>query len=201
MLPHPKWYQFKQALHSTPLVRYVIFFWHPGHTFLSPSFSTVNFGISFFNAGSYSLSHKLTSITAREAPIVKSSSCTYHKPLHLKCTLLTAKFSSFFIVFRDVSGGLTCSYNLLRAISTASLSGTLVYKLFTSREIILSWESSSVFSKISLAIWVFFSMFAPSISSKYFANVFLGCHMSYHVKKERHEVVCLLCVLLLIYTA
>ena len=116
MLPHPKWYQFKQASHSTPLVRYVIVFWDAGQTFLLPSFSTFNFGISFFNAGSYSLSHKLVSITAREAPIAKLSSCTYHKPLHLKWTLLTAKFSIFFIVFRDVSGGLTCSYNLLRAI-------------------------------------------------------------------------------------
>ena len=104
---------------------------------------------SFFNAGSYSLSHKLASITAREAPIAKLSFCTYHKPLHLKCTLLTAKFSNFFIVLRDVSGGLTSPYNLLKAISTAFLSGTLVYKLFIPREIILSSKSSSVLSKMS----------------------------------------------------
>ena len=152
MLPHLKWYQFKQASHFTLFVRYVIFFCHLGHTSLLPSLSTVIFGTSFFNAGSYSLSQKLANITAREAPIAKPSFCTYHKPLHLKCTLLTAKFSSFFIVLRDVSGGLTCSYNLLGAFSTASLSGTLVYKLFISREIILSSESNSVFSKISLAI-------------------------------------------------
>ena len=171
MLPHAKWYQFKQTSHSSPLVQYVAFFWHPGHTSLLPSFSTVNFGTSFFNAGSYSLSLKFANITAREAPIAKPSFCTYHKPLHLKCTLLTAKFSSFFIVLRDNSRWLICSYNLLRAISTASFSGTLLYKLFTSRESILSSESNSVFSKISLAIWVFVSMFATSISSKYFANV------------------------------
>ena len=79
----------------------------------------------------------MANITAREAPIAKPSFCTYHKPLHLKCTLVTAKFSSFFIVLRDVSGGLTCSYNLLMAISTAPLSGTLVYKLLTSMKIIL----------------------------------------------------------------
>ena len=108
--------------------------------------------VSFFDAGSFSLSHKLAKITAREAPFAKPSFCIYYKPLNLKCTLLTAKFSSFFIVLRDVSGAFTCSYNLLRAISTASLSGTLVYKLFTSWEIILSSESNSVFSKISLVI-------------------------------------------------
>ena len=123
-------------------------------------------------------------------PLLNRLFCTYHKPLHLKCTLLTAKFSSFFIVLRDVSGGLTCSYNLLGAISTASLSWTLVYKLVTSREIILSSESNSVFSKISLAIWVFVSMFAPS---KYFANVLY--RLSYELPGEegtgRSRVPCL----------
>ena len=38
-------------------------------------------------------------------------------------------------------------------------------------EIKLSPESISVFLKISLAIWIFVSVLAPSILSKYFANV------------------------------
>ena len=72
MLLQPKWYQFKQASHSTPFVDYVTFFWHPGQTSLLPSIRTVNFSTSFFSAGSYSLA----SITAREALIAKPSLCT-----------------------------------------------------------------------------------------------------------------------------
>ena len=96
---------------------------------------------------------------------------TYHKPLHLKCTLLIAKVSCFFIVFGDISGGFICSYNLFRANSTAFLSGTLVYKLSISRKVRLSSESNFVFSKISLSICAFVFMFAPSFLSKCFANV------------------------------
>ena len=44
-------------------------------------------------------------------------------------------------------------------------------------------------------------MFAPSILSKYFANVLLGDHMSYQVEKGQEEGVCLVCALFLIHTA
>ena len=202
MLPHPKWYQFKQASHSTPFVRYVTFFCHLGYTSLLPSFSTVNFGSSFFNAGSYSLSHKLANTTAREAPIAKPkpSFCTYHKPLHLKCISLTAKFSSFFIVLRHVSGGLTCSCNLLRAISTTSLSETLVYKLFTSREIILSSVPTQISPRSPWPFECSFLYLPPQSHQSTLPMFYLGCHMSYQVKKRRDEVMCLVCVLLLIHT-
>ena len=137
----------------------------------------------FIKICSFALSHKLASITARESPIAKTSFCTYHKPLQLKCILLTAKFSSFFIVSRHISGGLICSYNLLRAISTASLSGILVYKLLT-------------FSPRSP--WLFecsFLCLPPYFYQGILPMFYLGGHMSYQVKKGRDEVLFLVCAL------
>ena len=48
----------------------------------------------------------------------------------------------------------------------ASLSGTFVYMLFTSKEMILSSEFSLVFSIITLAASLLISIFAPSILTK-----------------------------------
>ena len=62
---------------------------------------------------------------------------------------LTAELSVFSIVLCDNLEELACLYNLLMAISKASLSGTSVYQLQTWRENILSSESSFVYSKIS----------------------------------------------------
>ena len=138
------------------------------------------------------MNHKLARFTAREAPIAKPSSFTNHKPLHLKFTSHSLPNSAvFFIVLGDVSGGFTCSYNLLRANSTASLSGILVFKLFTSREIILSSESSSVFSKISWPFECSFLCLPPQFHQSTLPMFCLVCQMSYQVKKGQDEVPCL----------
>ena len=152
------------------------------------SLSTVNFGFYFINTDSCSLSHKLVNITASVLPISKPSLCTYHKPLHLKCTLLTAKFSSFFIALRNVSGGLIYSYNLLRAISTASLSGTLLYKFLTSREIKITSEFNFVSPRSPRLFECSFLCLLLRLYQIILSMFYLGGHLSYQVKKRREEV-------------
>ena len=63
--------------------------------------------------------------------------------------------------FLAIDGGASCSHRFLRAMSFASLSETFVYKLFTSKDIILSLGSRLLLSKISLVSSELISMFAP----------------------------------------
>ena len=74
------------------------------------------------------------------------------------------------MVFLAIDGGSSCSYSFVRAMPIAFFSGTLVYKLFTSRDIKFSLGSRLVLSKTSLAFSELVSMFAPSILSKTFAH-------------------------------
>ena len=76
--------------------------------------------------------------------------------------------SSWFFLAIDAAS--SCSYNFLRALSFASLRGTFVYKLFTSRDITFSLSSRLMLSMISLAFSELILMFAPSIFSKIFAR-------------------------------
>ena len=94
-------------------------------------------GITCLRANSYSFSHKFARITARDAPIAKPSTYLYHELLHLKYTLLTAIFKSLFMVALLISGGDSWLYSFCKAISIASFRGTLVCKLFTSRDIMV----------------------------------------------------------------
>ena len=98
--PHFKCYQFWQFSHSTPFELYVTFLLQHGPTpFLSMICCiSVPIGISCLGANSYSFIHKFVRITARDVPIAKPSTCTYHESLHLKYTLLTAIFKSLFMV-------------------------------------------------------------------------------------------------------
>ena len=70
---------------------------------------------------------------------------------------------SLFMVFLANDDGSFCSFSFLRAMSIASLSGTFVYYLFTSRDIKFSLGSRLMLSKISLASSELVLMFAPSI--------------------------------------
>ena len=72
--------------------------------------------------------------------------------------------------FLAIDAGSSCSYNFLRALSFASLRGTFVYKLFTSRDITFSLGSRLMLSKIFFAFIELVLMFAPSIFSKNFAR-------------------------------
>ena len=65
------------------------------------------------------------------------------------------------MVFPAIDGGSSCSYGFLTAISIASLSGTFVCKLFTSRDVIFSLGSTLMLSKIFLASSELVWMFAP----------------------------------------
>ena len=63
--------------------------------------------------------------------------------------------------FLAIDGGSSCSHSFLRAMYMAFLSETFVYKLFTSKNIILSLGSRLMLSKISLNSSELISMFAP----------------------------------------
>ena len=164
-------------------------------------FNTVSFGTSFINTRSISFSHQFASIRAREAPIAELSFRTYHKPLHIKCTLLSAKINNFFIVLRVIFGGLICLYNLLRANSTDSLSGSVVYNSLHQGKL-YSHQSPILFSPRSPWPYECSFPFCPPQNCQSIVSMFyLGDHMSYQVKKGQDEVMCLVCAILLIHTA
>ena len=78
--PHFRWYKFRQLSHLTPFDLYVTFLLQHGH---KPFMSliccvSVPTGISCLRPNSYSFSYKFARITARDAPIAKPSTCTYH---------------------------------------------------------------------------------------------------------------------------
>ena len=99
--------------------------------------------------------------------------------LHLKGRLLTAMYKRRFIVHFDKSGGSFWQYKILSAMSMASLNGTFVYRLFTSKEMILSSESNLVFSIITQVASVLVSIFAPSILSKILLVFYSISHKNY----------------------
>ena len=69
-------------------------------------------------------------------------------------------------------------------MSNASLNGTCVYKLFTSRDITFSLGLTLMLSKISLASSQLVSMFAPSICQKVLQDPRSGYNKSYSIPTD-----------------
>ena len=95
--------------------------------------------------------HKFAKVTDSEAPIANPSVWVYHILLHLKWTFVTASLKRLFIADLGISDTSSLEYSFLSAISIASSTGTLVYKLFTSRDTSSSSSSNLVASRAALA--------------------------------------------------
>ena len=86
--------------------------------------------------------------------------------LHLKQVFVTASFKSVFEVDLDISGAWSLEYRLLKANAIASLTWTFVYRLFTSKETMLSSGPNFMDSSILRASCVDVAMLAPGTLSK-----------------------------------
>ena len=78
--------------------------------------------------------HKLAKNTAIAAPMATPSLCTYNLSTHMKPTFVTASSNNSRQASRPKLGWLSDKYRELMAITIASLTGTLVYKLLTPGE-------------------------------------------------------------------
>ena len=80
----------------------------------------------------------------------------YHILLHFKFTLLTVINKSTFTFLLDEPGGVASSRIVSCDVSIGSLSRRFVYNIFTTREVLLSLESNTIFWVIHLSTgWSF----------------------------------------------
>ena len=95
--------------------------------------------------------HKFAKVTDSGAPIDNPSVWVYQILLHLKWTFVTASLERLFIADLGISDTSSLEYSFLSAISVASSTGTLVYKLFTSRDTTSSSSSNLIATRAVLA--------------------------------------------------
>ena len=95
------------------------------------------------------------SVTASDTPIAKPSTGQNHLSLYLNQTSVKASSKSIFEVDHYISG--------LTAVSIASLTGPFLYRIFTSKETMLSSGTKLMDSKLLRALSVDASMLAPVI--------------------------------------
>ena len=100
------------------------------------------------------------SVTASDTRIAKPSSGQNHLSLYLNQTSAKASSKSIFEVDHDISGAWSLEYKLLTAVSIASITGPFSYRIFTSKETMLSSGTKLMDSSFLRALSVDASMLA-----------------------------------------
>ena len=112
------------------------------------------------------------SVSASDTPIAKPSTGQNHLSLYLNQTSVKASSKSNFEVDHDISGAWSLEYKLLTAVSIASLTGPFLYRIFTSKETMLSPGTKLMDSSFLRALSVDASMLAPVLYRRLARGIF-----------------------------